>query len=105
MGAGKAAHVFHDPDNRQVDLAAKGDRFPHVGKGNVLWGSDDDGSIGIFKELHNRKGLVAGPRRAIDNQVIKFTPCHILEKLSYHTRFHRSAPDDRFIAVTQHEAQ
>src|SRR5262249_22677258 len=92
------AHVLNHTKDRYIDLAKHGNTTLHIEKGNILWSADDHPAA-QRNFLSQRQGRIAGTRRQVHDEVIKFIPQNIPEKLPHDTHDNRTAPNDRGLII------
>ncbi|KEY71166.1 hypothetical protein S7711_02280 [Stachybotrys chartarum IBT 7711] len=115
LGAVRAhepAHVLHHAQHPDARLLAEVELLAHVGCAHGLRGGDDDGPGDLpgarglaLQRLSEGDVLVAGPRRRVDEQVVRVLPQHVLDELPYHSRLLGPAPHHRIPALRQQETQ
>ena len=81
LGTDKTAHVFEDAHHGQGNFVAKRDAASDIGDGDLLWSGDKDRLGTASNELRDGKRLVAGSGRGVDDQIVEWSPKHVLEKL------------------------
>ena len=92
LGAHVVAHVFHDPEDRHVDLLEHVDAPGHVEQCDVLRGRDDHGA-GERDPLRHGELRIAGARRQVAKQHVKLAPIDVAHHLLERLHDHRAAPD------------
>src|SRR5690606_29783157 len=103
---GKIAHVFHQPDYRNINLrlAKHGNTFFSICKCYFLRSSHHNYACHRYK-LHQCKMDISGSRRHVNDQVIEFSPVNISHKLPDGTTGHGASPHHRsFFIYTQANA-
>ena len=97
--AGEPAHVLDHPDHGKPDLMAELDALAHVRQRHFLRRSHDDGPVDAVQELGDAQGLVPGPRRGVDDQVVQIPPDDIGEELLDQLVLHGPAHDDGMVLL------
>jgi len=103
VGAAEAAHVFDDADDGDLELFAEVDAFADVGECDLLGGGDDDGTVGVFEELDDGEGFVAGAGGRVDDEVVEVAPFDVLKELFDDVHFHGASPDEGVVVVFEEQ--
>ena len=103
MRADISAHVLHDTEDGELKFLDELHGLGGIEDGDLLRCRDNDCAGDIGCKLCDRKSLIAGSRRQIDNEVIQLAPVDILEELPDCRILHRTSPDNRACLVGEQE--
>ena len=94
VGAGVAAHVFHQAQHGDGDFVEHGFGFFRIQQGDVLRRGDDDRARD--RDLLRKRQLgVAGAGRQVDDEVVEVFPAGFAEELQQGLGDDGAAPDHR----------
>ena len=100
MRTGEEAHVLDQAQVGDFQRVEHLDGAPHIGRCDVLWGRDDDGS-GHRNALGHRQLHVTRPWRQVDDEIVQFAPVDVEQKLPDSARQHRPPPDGRLVGLDE----
>ena len=98
------AHVLNYSENFDVRFFAEVDRLSDIGCSDFLRSRNEDSAGEVFNYVDERKKLVAGSGRRIDNDIVQGSPVDIFEELLDHSVFYRASPDYRIVGILKEKA-
>ena len=96
--AHEVRHVLHDAKNRHIHHLRHVDGFLHDQGHQILRRRDDD-NPGHRDALEQRERDIAGPRRAVREEIVRLSPDRLGPELADRTGDDRSSPEDRIRIV------
>ena len=99
--ANKVTHVFDDAHHGYPHGIEHGKALAAVGEGNFLRSRHHHGTC-HRAVLRKRQLNVARSWRKVYQQVVQFSPAHMMNKVLDHLRDHRTAPDGRLVTIREH---
>ncbi len=76
------AHIFNNPDRRNAEHHAEGNRLSRIKKSNMAGGCYHDQTISIFDHMSNIERFISSSSRKIDNKEIERSPFPFSQKLA-----------------------